>query len=293
MVTAALILQIKDDFKALDPVAGIRPLQRIIRTFKYAGIGRVVVAGDKTGIHDAMIKATRLEAEFIHPTDRVWKKSSHKINALEYLKGKCDRLFIVPAHYPLFDIPTVMDMELTNAAIAAPVYNGKRGFPILLSAEYLDELIRTDGDYEKLLKSNEWEGIEVDDEGVTADVTKRIAAKRIAGNLSLHKNPRPGLKLTIRREESFYGPGIQELVRLVDETGSLKKAYSLMGMAQSYAFNLVKESESGLGFRLFNTTSGRNGSMLTDEARDYAAKYKAFHEACAKSVDEHYLRFFG
>ena len=293
METAALILQYRDDFSALEPVAGTRPLQRIIRTFKYAGIGRVVVAGDKKGLYDAMIKATRLEAEFIYPTSRARKESGYSINALEYLKGKCDRLFFAPAHFPLFDIPTVMDMNLSDAALAAPVFNGKRGYPMLVSADYIDELIGNGCNFESLFEANEWEGIEVSDEGVIADVTEPIDADRIAAGLSLYNDPRPGFKLTIRREASYYGPGVHELIRLVEETGSLKKAYLLMGMARSYAFDLVKECEAGLGFRVFDTNADHSGSVVTNEAREYAAKYKAFHEACVKSIDDHYMRYFG
>ena len=293
METAALVLQMRDDFSALEPIAGTRPLQRIIRTFKYAGVGRVVVAGDKNGIYDAMIKATRLEAEFIYPTSRVRKESSYRINALEYLKGKCDRLFFTPAHYPLFDIPTVMGMDLSDAALAAPVFKGKRGYPMLISAGFIDELIGNGCDFERLFNANEWERIEVDDEGVDADVTEPIDADRIADGLSLYRDPRPGFKLTIRREASFYGPGVHELIRLVEETGSLKKAYLLMGMARSYAFDLVKECESGLGFRVFDTNADHSGSVVTEDAKKYAAKYKAFHDACIKSVDEHYLNYFG
>jgi len=293
MVTAALVLQMRDDFDALEPIAGTRPIQRIIRTFKYAGVGRVVVAGDKKGIYDAMIKATRLEAEFIYPQGKSGKESVYRTDALKYLKGKCDRLFFAPAHFPLFDIRTIMDMDLSDAALTAPVFNGKRGYPMLISADFIDELIGNGCDFERLFEENEWEAFEVGDEGVIADVTRQIDADRIAAGLTLYRDPRPGFKLTIRREASYYGPGIHELIRLVEETGSLKKAYLLMGMARSYAFDLVKECETGLGFRIFDTNADHSGSSVTDEAREYAAKYKAFNEACIKSVDEHYRRFFG
>ena len=293
METAALILQGRDDYAANEPVAGTLPLQRIIRTLKYAGIKRVALACDDEGMYEATLRATRLEAEFIFPTKHKRKKVSYQANAFEYLKGKCDRLLLVPAYYPLFDIPTVRRMAETDAKLAAPVYKGKRGYPMLLSAEFFCALIETDGDYEKLFEANEWVKVDVNDEGVVADVTAPIDAERIAAKHELRQNLRPGLKLTIRREASCYGPGIQELIRLVGETGSMQKAYSLMGMAPSYAARIIKETEAGLGFKIFEYKDNmRHGSNVTQEAKEFAAKYEAFHEASIKSVEELFKRFF-
>ena len=291
METAALILQGQDDYTASEPVAGTLPLRRIVRTFKYAGIKRVVLAGSDEIMDYAIKHVTRLETEFIRPTNLKRKKSGYRQNAIAYMKGKCDRLLLAPAHYPLFDISTVRAMAGSNAELAAPVYNGERGYPVLLSSAFFDELIGTEGDIEKLFDGNAWEKLEVDDEGTTADVTAPVDAGRIAAGLALRQDVRPGFKLTLMREEPFYGPGIQELIRLVEETGSLAKAYALMGMASSYAVRIVKEAEAGLGFKLFDNKGGiRNGSTVTQKAREFAEKYKAFHDDCASQIEQAYKR---
>ena len=293
METAALIIQGRDVYPASEPVAGTLPLLRLVRTFQYAGIRRIVVAGEEHLMADAFKQATRLEAEFIYSSRTRRKIASYRVNAVEYLKDKCDRLLLTPAYCPLFDIPTARKMAETEAALAAPVYKGKRGYPVLISSEFFAEMIKTDGDYEKLFAGNEWEKVEVSDEGVTADVTKLKSADKIAGKLSLHNDVRPGFKLTLRREKSFYGPGIQELIRLIEETGSMKQAYLLMGIAHSNARRIIKETESGLGFKVFeNDNSNYGGTVVTDKAREYAEKYKAFNDACIKSVDELYKQFF-
>ena len=77
------------------------------------------------------------------------------------------------------------------------------------------------------------------------------------------------------------------------ETGALKQAFALMGMSSSNARKVIKESEKGLGFEIFSNKKCRyDGSLVTAEAKEYAAKYKAFHEACVKSVDELYKHYF-
>ena len=293
METAALIIQGRDDYTANEPVAGALPLLRIIRTFQYAGVKRIIVAGEEHLMTDAFRQSTRLEAEFIYSSRTRRKVAGYRSNAFEYLNDKCDRLMLVPAYYPLFDISTVKKMLETDAALAAPVYNGKRGYPVMIASEYFDYMIKTDGDHEKLLAGNDWVQVGVDDEGVTADVTEKTDARRIAANLSLHKDVRPGFKLTLRREASFYGPGIHEIIRLVEETGSLKHTFALMGMSSSNARKIIKETENGLGFKVFDNKDSRyDGSMVTGEAKAYAAKYQAFHEACIRCVDELYKRHF-
>ena len=294
METAALILQGRDDFTASEPVAGTMPILRLIRTFQYAGVKRVIVAGEEHLMNDAFKQATRVEAEFIHTTRMKTRSSSYRTNAIIYLKDKCDRLLLTPAYYPLFDITTVARMLETDSALAAPVYKEKRGFPILISSEYFSAMIETDGDYQKLLDDNDWQKIIVADEGVAADVTGTVNAVKVAKKLSLDNDIRPGFKLTLRRAASFYGPGIQTMVRLVDETGYLKTAFSIMGISSSYARRTIKEAEKGLEFKLFDNDSmnKQEGSALTKEAREFAAKYKAFYEDCEKYIVESYKRHF-
>ena len=294
METAALILQGRDDYTASEPVAGTMPLLRLIRTFQYAGIKRVVVAGEEHLMNDAFQQATRVEAEFIHTTRLKTRTTSYRVNAITYLKDKCDRLLLAPAYYPLFDISTAERLIGAEAALAAPLYKGKRGYPLLVSSELFDAMIETDGDCEKLLDGNDWEKIDVDDEGVAADVTGKVDAGRIAGKLSLDNDTRPGFKLTLRRAKSFYGPGMHTMVRLVDESGSLKTAFSLMGISGNYARRTIRETEKGLGFKLFENDLAKkqDGTSVTKEAREHAAKYKAFHEDCTKYIEESYKRHF-
>lgn len=294
METAALILQGRDDYTASEPVAGVLPLLRIIRTLKYAGIKRVVLAGEEFLMSEAFNHATKLEAEFIYSTIAKRRVASYRTNALIYLKGKCDRLLIVPAYYPLIDITTVKKIAGTDAALAAPVYKGKRGYPVAVSSEYFDGLIQTDGDLDGLLNGNAWEQVEVDDEGVTADVTKKLNAEKIAAKLTISNETRPGFKLALERDFSFYGPGMQEMIRLVEETGSLKQAFTLMGMSTSNGRRLIAETEASLGFTIFdNKGDKRSGSVVSDEAKAFSAKYSALCEDCVDYLEASYKRHFG
>ena len=54
----------------------------------------------------------------------------------------------------------------------------------------------------------------------------------------------------------MFGPGTHELLRHVDETGSLHRAAKLMGMSYTKAWHLLRETEEHLGWRWWSVTSG-------------------------------------
>lgn len=76
-----------------------------------------------------------------------------------------------------------------------------------------------------------------------------------------------------------FGPGAQELLRRVDETGSLNQAAKEMKMAYSKAWRMVGEIEQGLGVTLLERQTGGvvgGGSRLTAEGRLVLDRFDAF-----------------
>lgn len=64
---------------------------------------------------------------------------------LEFMKDRCDRLFLCPGDVPCFDIKTVrMEMERPEGIII-PVTDGRRGHPILIAASFIPRIQRHDG----------------------------------------------------------------------------------------------------------------------------------------------------
>ncbi len=95
--------------------------------------------------------------------------------------------------------------------------------------------------------------------------------------------------------EKFFGEGPFRLLKLIDETGSLKKSADNMGMAYTKALKLLNNAEKALGIKLTERqTGGSNGggSMLTLEGREWINKYEKYRNACIKANSELYLEFF-
>lgn len=90
------------------------------------------------------------------------------------------------------------------------------------------------------------------------------------------------LSVRVFTDQKCFGPGVMQLLRLVDELHSLRAAAISMSMAYSKAWTVIRNAEEGLGFKLLSSaTGGKNGggAVLTDEAR---RMMQAYEEYCMK-----------
>ena len=76
-----------------------------------------------------------------------------------------------------------------------------------------------------------------------------------------------------------FGPGIAQLLHLVEELHSLRSAAASMEMAYSKAWTIIKNSEKALGYPLLTSaTGGKNGggAVLTTQGAQLLQKYDEF-----------------
>ena len=82
-------------------------------------------------------------------------------------------------------------------------------------------------------------------------------------------------------DRKCFGPGVVQLLALVDELHSLRAAAMSMSMAYSKAWTVIRGAEEGLGFKLLTSTAGGKhggGAVLTDEARQMLTAYNEYCE---------------
>ena len=94
------------------------------------------------------------------------------------------------------------------------------------------------------------------------------------------------VKLTLHKQERFFGPGICELLEKIDENGSIQSAAKQMEMSYTKAWKILNRAEEAMGQRLIvRLNGGKNGgsSVLTDEGR---AAVKAFRTMEQKLQEE-------
>lgn len=85
---------------------------------------------------------------------------------------------------------------------------------------------------------------------------------------------KPVYRLWMETEEGerVFGRGPYELLKKVDETGSLNKAAAELQMSYSKAFHVIKNCEANLGIKFLNREIGGvkgGGSTLTDEGKEF------------------------
>lgn len=108
---------------------------------------------------------------------------------------------------------------------------------------------------------------------------------------------KPVTKIQLYNEsgEKFFGEGPWRLLRLVEETGSLRCAAASMEMAYSKALKLVKQAEEALGVPLTQRCVGGKdggGSTLTPEGRRFLLQYEAYRDACVQANRALFARYF-
>jgi molybdate transport system regulatory protein len=91
------------------------------------------------------------------------------------------------------------------------------------------------------------------------------------------------------------GAGRAQLLRLIDERGSLRKAAAEFGMSYRNAWGYLQELEQAAGFRFVERRPGggpRSGMRLTTAGRDFLARYAKFRGGLEEATRRHFVRAF-
>lgn len=87
------------------------------------------------------------------------------------------------------------------------------------------------------------------------------------------------VKLTFHGDESFFGPGIAELMTSVENTGSVKEACKEMGLSYTKGWFILNRAEQQLGELLINRNQGGKeggGTTLTPYGCELLKAYDEF-----------------
>ena len=285
MRTDALIIEGPDGFDPTAEVCGYPMMHRQVKAMVLARPFRVLIAGDK-GMAPVIKKCTRLGADFLYPGILASSKLvdvDSLTRGLTYLKGKCDSVMITPANYPFINTETYKTVLDSDAEITVAAYNGKRGWPVLITTAMIDEAIQL-SDISTLLSihSEKLSEIETADVGVITDVCAEDFTEELGEELSnshslhrLHSMISP----VMSREEPFFGRGIMQILRLVDETSAMTEVWRMMGMAATHGWKIMNRARDFIGEPMLETVrKPATGTLLTPEGRRYMEKYARWYE---------------
>ncbi len=301
-MTAALIIAAgktsgKEGFRPDKEIGTISAIQRIALLFQQAGIRRiVVVCGNNDSRTEKLVPHMNLI--FLQSPDTGEMLDSIK-TGLSYLRDKCTQVLISPVNIPLFSVKTVQSLMASKSDVCVPSCRGRNGHPILLQAEHFSKVLSYTGEggLSGAIRASglHRQIIEMDDEGVLTNIQKEEPSK----NLILHHDLSemwPSFRFRLHKERPFYGPGVHQLLQLVEETGSLSKACRHMGISYSKGRKMIFTLEQQFGVPVIESRQGgKDGgfSYVTRDARELMRHYDAFCEEAKKILQDLFQKHFG
>ena len=287
-------------FSPMLPIGDSTVIRRIIITLKRSGIDPVVVVtgkqGDEVEKHIAGLRVICLRNQNYGNTQMY----NSICLGLNYIEDLCDRVFILPAKFPMFLPETIKRMMDMDAQVVCPVFEGRRGHPVLVSSNIIGKLLNYKG--EKGLRGAlrqvdvdrcAWE-VEVEDQGIILAV--ETDEDRAQSNLDNERlDIFPQIQLTLERDEGFFGPSVAQFLSLIDHTGSMQTACRQMHMSYTKGWKILKAAEKQLGYPLLITQSGGaegGSSLLTPKAKDFLVRFLGMEKELREDAQKLYQRYF-
>jgi len=87
----------------------------------------------------------------------------------------------------------------------------------------------------------------------------------------------------------FFGPGPVELLKLIEETGSINQAAKKMSMSYKKAWEIVSRLNEIVGSPMVITATGGEkggGSTISEEARQLIEYYQSLRERFHKFIEQ-------
>lgn len=302
MKTAALIVT-----TGLPGVSGVAALtadvgaisagQRMISAFQCAGVslvGLVVGPEDK--------KTERQFAQngvvFLRCEDEASDFFRGLKLGLSFLRGKFQRVLLVPGDMPLFLPATVEAMLSSTASIVVPEYKHLSGYPVLLDEHAMDAVLAA----QDLAEARESvthaplciESVCVEDSGILIRDRDMSHRQTLIHNHNSQLS-RPIAEVSICNGIPLYDSRMSMLLHLVEDTHSVQEACSLMQISYSTAWKMLNHVEESLGFPLIVRNRGGssgNGTVLTDKGRQLMDAYDRFSERLNQQAQQLYSQMF-
>lgn len=287
-------------FEPLMPIGGTSVIRRIIMTLKRSGADPIVVITGK----DAKILEKHISKQGVICLRNDEYESSQMFDSvstgLNYIEDLCDRVLILPAKYPMLLPETIKKIMESSRLAACPVFDGRRGHPVMINKELMPLILSYDGKLglRGALRQKELdsliEEIPVDDKGIieSIETDEDCVMSHCTGRAAMH----PVTNLFLECDEIFFGPEAARFLRLIEHTGSMQTACRQMNMSYSKGWKIMKNAEKQLGYPLLITQSGgADGgfSQLTPKTKDFLSRFLNMEKELNEKSEELFIEYFG
>lgn len=278
---------------------GPEMVKRMIQAFYRAGVEDIVVVtgyrAKETEKYLSKLGAVFLRSENYENEQML----DYAVRGFAYLRQRCEKMFFCPADVPLFSADTVQAMMETPGPVVVPVYNGKKGHPILIDSGLLDNICSYKGK-NGLKGAVDDSGAEtvlipVEDPGVAVRAGTGSAFEQMASCRET-REIYPRVKVQLMGKTPFFGPGLATLLRQIEVLGSVREACEKTGMSYSKGRGLIRTAERELEYVIVERSPGGKGggtACVTPKGKELLEKYELFEKRVAGAAGEEYRRIFG
>lgn len=288
-------------FNPMLPVGDSTVIRRIIITLKRAGVSPVVVItgeqADAVEKHISNLQVICLRNEQYAVTQMF----SSICMGLNYIEDLCDRVFVLPAKFPVFLRETLQRLMQSEADVARPVFGGHRGHPVLISSKVLPSIVSYQGEdglrgaLYQASKTFKEENIPVEDQGIIQAIeTEGDSSVDFIKKQQIQVHPQ--IQLGLERDDIFFNAQTAHFLQLTSYTGSMQTACKQMHMSYTKGWKILREAEKQLGFPLlFSRSGGSDGgsSKLTPKGEEFLKRYIKMEEDLKKEGERLFELYFG
>lgn len=298
VIAAAGMSSRMGEFKPMLNIGSISIAERIVANFHQAGVTRIVMV---TGYNATALERHLANKGIVFLRNEEYRSTQMFDSArigLSYLQNKCERILFTPVDIPLFTACTISALLECTEGLVCPVCRGRRGHPILIAAELVGTLLADTGEG-GLQGAMERCGVkvkelEVDDSGILLDADTPEDYRQL---LRRHNSQfvRPELSAAIAKEKRFLDKRTAMLLRLVDETASVRAACQRMQISYSAGWGMIRTLESQCQFTLVERSVGGAGgsrSRLTEKGRVLLERYEGFEKELRVAADTLFDKYF-
>lgn len=242
---------------------------------------------------------SKLGAVFLRSPDYAGEQMlDYAVRGLDYLGKSCQRIFFCPADVPLFSVQTVKAMMETESPVVIPVYEGKKGHPILSAPSWCRGSVPIrEGEVSKVPLMHREQAaclLPVTDAELPCDRGQDREFDEMASSSDI-RQIYPRIKVQLVRNEPFFGPGMVTLLKQIQALGSVREACEKTGMSYSKGWNLIRTAERETGYTIVDRSPGGKGggaARVSERGLKLLERYEQFEKEIARIAREKYREIF-
>lgn len=279
-------------------------IERVVVSLQMIGAAPIVVI---TGYENESLERhlSRMSVVCLHNPG--WKEGhafDDALLGLSYLERTCqacDKIWLSSPLVPFVQKETLTRLLQSDKGLALPLYEGREGLPLVIKKEAVRRLMEERGGRSledvAALFPGPVDRMELDDQGVLSSLGQ--ADGEVLEGEGESESPfqpmRAGVKLNLARDRIFFGPGPATLLRLIDETGSVRMACKRMKLSYSKGWQLLNLLEDQLGAQVLDRRPGGQeggSSSLTPLGRDLLHRFEALVSESQRAVNQFFEEHF-